>query len=59
MPYILDISTAVPPHAVSKEDLMHFYAKALAGVDGDVNVKKLNLLNYKYKKQFYKEYYTI
>jgi predicted naringenin-chalcone synthase len=49
MPYILDISTAVPEFAVTNQDLINFYSKALEPVKMNSIKKKLNIYSEKMK----------
>lgn len=49
MPYILDISTAVPQYSATKDDLVKFYSQALESVDINSSHKKLALLSEKTK----------
>lgn len=49
MPYILDISTAVPEYSATKNDLVNFYSKALESIDVKSADKKLSLLSEKTK----------
>lgn len=49
MPYILDISTAVPRFSVTKEDLLEFYSQALKSVGISSAEKKLSVYSEKTK----------
>lgn len=44
MPYILDISTAVPAYSANREELTKFYAQALDSIDMSASEKKMRLL---------------
>lgn len=49
MPFILDIATATPDHAIAKEELVKFYAKALEASGMPAITKKLGFLMEKTK----------
>ncbi len=49
MPYILDISTAVPEYSATKDNLVNFYSNALESDDINSISKKLALLSEKTK----------
>lgn len=49
MPYILDISTAVPAYSATKDDLVKFYSQSLESVGIKSSNKKLALLSEKTK----------
>lgn len=49
MPYILDISTAVPEYTATKNDLIEFYSKTLELTGANSFKKKLSLLSDKTK----------